>query len=145
MWCTLGSTRTITWISKCGGLMTLLQPSRPLCYPGLSAAFISLGARGTQRACGVMAELLLGQMYQAPHTSASLWRLKETNHWRRGGSISMQPSLCLPQKTQLPSSYQMMMRLASLLVGLRPSLHQKLSWPGARSDPRRTGVHAHLL
>ena len=22
MWCTLGSTRTMTWISKCGGLMT---------------------------------------------------------------------------------------------------------------------------
>ena len=48
MWCTLGSTRTITWISECRGLMTLLQPSRPLCYQGSSAAFVSLGG---QRAC----------------------------------------------------------------------------------------------
>ena len=36
MWCTLGSTRSMTWISECGGLMTLLQPSRPLCSPHLS-------------------------------------------------------------------------------------------------------------
>ena len=63
----------------------------------------------------------------------------------RGESISMQPSLHLPQRTQLPSSYQMTMRVASLMVGLRPSLHRKLSWPGAKSDPQRTGVHAHLL
>ena len=63
----------------------------------------------------------------------------------QGESISMQPSLHLPQRMQLLSSYQMTMRLASLLVGLKPSLHQKLSWLGARSDPRRTGVHAHLL
>ena len=151
---TLGSTRTITWISECGGLMTLLQPSRPLCYQGSSAAFVSLGGQRYpkglhlprwKRACGVAAELLLGQMYQAPHTSAGLWRQKETNHWSRGELISTQPSLCLTQRTQLPSSYQMMTRLASLLVGLRPSLHQKLSWPGARSDPWRTGVHACLL
>ena len=63
----------------------------------------------------------------------------------QGELISMQPSLCLPQRTQLLSSYQIMMRLASLVVGLRPSLHQKLSWLGATSDPQRTGVHAHLL
>ena len=68
-----------------------------------------------------------------------------TNHWSRRELISTQPFLHLTQRTQLPSSYQMMTRLASLLVGLRPSLHQKLSWPGARSDPWRTGVHAHLL
>ena len=68
-----------------------------------------------------------------------------TNHWSRGELISTQPSLHLTQRMQLPSSYQMMTRLASLLVGLRPSLHQKLSWPGARSDPWRTGVHARLL
>ena len=41
----------------------------------------------------------------------------------RGESISTQPSLRLPQRTQLPSSYQMTTRLASLVVGLRPSLH----------------------
>ena len=126
----------------------------PLCYQGSSAAFVSLGGQRYpkglllprwKRACGVVAELLLGQMYQAPHTLAGLWRQKGTNRWGRGELISMQPSLHLPQRTQLPSSYQMLMRLASLLVGLRPSLHQKLSWPGARSDPRRTGVHAHLL
>ena len=63
----------------------------------------------------------------------------------QGELISTQPSLHLTQRTQLPSSYQMTTRLASLLVGLRLSLHQKLSWPGARSDPWRTGVHAHLL
>ena len=44
MWCTLGSTRTITWISECGGLMTLLQPSRPLCYQGSSAPSPHWGA-----------------------------------------------------------------------------------------------------
>ena len=63
----------------------------------------------------------------------------------QGELISTQPSLCLTQRTQLPSSYQMTTRLAFLLVGLRPSLHQKLRWPGARSDPWRTGVHARLL
>ena len=154
MWCTLGSTRTITWISECRGLMTLIQPSRPLCYEGSSAASASLGGQRypkglhlsrQKRACGVVAELLLGQMYQAPHTSAGPWRQKEKNCWSRGELISMQPSLHLPQRMQLLSSYQMMTRLASLLVGLRPSLHQKLSWLGARSDPQRTGVHARFL
>ena len=43
MWCTLGSTRTMTWISECGGLRTLLQPSHPLCYQGSSAIFVSWG------------------------------------------------------------------------------------------------------
>ena len=154
MWCTLRSTRTMTWISECGGLMTSLQPSHPLCYQGSSAVFIPLGGQRYpkglllprwKRACGVAAKLLLGQMYQAPHASAGPWRLKETNHSSREGSILMQPSLHLTQRMQLPSSYQMMTRLASPLIGLRPSLHQKLSWPGARSDPRRTGVHTHLL
>ena len=147
MQCTLGSTRTITWISECGGLVTLLQPQHPLCYQGSSAASASLGGQRYpkglhlprwKRACGVMVELLLGQMYQAPHTSADPWIQKETNRWSRGESILMQPSLCLPQRTQLLSSYQMTMRPASLLVGLKPSLHRKLSWLGARSDPWRT-------
>ena len=134
--------------------MTLLQPSHPLCYQGSSAVFISLGGQRyskglllprQKRACGVAAKLPLGQMYQAPHTSVGLWRSKETNHSSREGSILTQPSLHLTQRMQLPSSYQIMTRVASLLIGLRPSLHQKLSWPGARSDPQRTGVHAHLL
>ena len=134
--------------------MTLLQPSRPLCDQGSSAASALLGGQRYpkglhlprwKRACGVMAELLLGQMYQAPHTSVDPWRQKKKDHWSRGRSISMQPSLCLPQRMQLLSSYQMTRRLASLLVGLKPSLHQKLSWLGVRSDPRRTRVHTHLL
>ena len=154
MGCTLGSTRTITWISKCGGLLTLLQPSCPLCYQGSSAVSALLGGQRypkglhlprQKRAYGVVVELLLGQMYQAPHTSADLWRQKETDHWSRGESILMQPSLHLPQRMQLLSSYRMTRRLASLLVGLKPSLHIKLSWLGARSDPQRTGVHARLL
>ena len=70
---------------------------------------------------------------------------KENKPFKQGGSISMQPSLHLTQRTQLPSSYQMTTRPASPLTGLRPSLHRKLSWPGARSDPQRSGVHAHLL
>ena len=65
--------------------------------------------------------------------------------FEQGGSILMQPSLCLTQRMQLASSYQMTTRPASLLIGLRPSLLQKLSWLGARSNPWRTGVHAHLL
>ena len=153
MWCTLRSTRTMTWISECGGLTTLLQPSHPLCYQGSSAVFISLGGQRwpkglflprRKRACGVAAEFLLGQMYQAPHALMGLWRPKETNHTSREGSTLMQPSLGLTQRMQLLSSYQMMTRLASLLIRLRPSLHRKLSRPGARSDPWRTGVHAHL-
>ena len=98
-----------------------------------------------KRACGVMEELLLSQMYQAPHTLVDPWRQRETNCWSRGESILMPPSLHLPQRTQLLLSYQMTTRLASLVVGLRPSLHQKLSWLGATSNPRRTGVHACLL
>ena len=63
---------------QCRGLMTLLQPSCPLCYQGSSAVSASLGGQRYpkslhlprwKRACGVVAELLLGQMHQAPHTS----------------------------------------------------------------------------
>ena len=41
-------------------------------------------------------------------------------------AISMPPSWHLPQRMQLPSSYQMMRYLASLVVGLRPFLHLNL-------------------
>ena len=162
IWCTLGSTRTMTWISECGGLMTLLQPSHPLCYQGLSAVFGSLGGQRYpeglplprwKRACGVTAELPLGQMHQAPHTSVGLHRMCKRPKWRpkgtscrsRDGSTLTKPSLGLTQRMQLLLSYQMMMRLASPLIHLRLSLHLKLNQPGARSDPWRTGVHAHLL
>ena len=60
-----------------------------------------------KRACGVVEQLLLGQMYQAPHTSVGPWRQRETNRWNRGESILMPPSLRLSQRTQLLSSYQM--------------------------------------
>ena len=60
-------------------------------------------------------------------------------------SILTPPSRRLPQRMQLPSSYQMTRYLASLVVGLRPFLHLKLRWLGATSNPQRTGVHAHLL
>ena len=162
MWCTLGSTRTKTWISECGGLMTLLQPAHPLCYQGSSAVFGSLGGQRYpegrllsrwKRACGVPAELPLGHMHQAPHASADLhlmceqpkWRPRGTSCMGREGLTLMKPSLGLTQRMQLLLSYQMMTRLASLLICLRKSLHRKLNWPGARSDPWRTGVHAHLL
>ena len=124
MWCILGSTRTMTWISECAGLMTLLQPSHPLCYQGSSAVFISLGdqrypegllLRRWKRACGVTAELQLGQMYQAPHALAGLhlmcewlkWRPKGTSRMSREGLTLTQPSLGLTQRMQLLSSYQM--------------------------------------
>ena len=162
MWCTLGSTRTMTWISECGGLMTLLQPSHPPCYQGSSAVFVSLGGQRypeglllprRKRACGVPVELLLGQLHQASHASAGLhlmcewpkWRPKGTSCMSREGSTLTKPSLGLTQRMQLLLSYQMMMRLASPLICLRLSLHQKLNRPGARSEPWRTGVHAHLL
>ena len=161
MWCTLGSTRTMTWISECRGLMTLLQPSHLLCYQGSSAVFGSLGGQRYpeglllprwKRACGVPAELL-GQMHQAPHASAGLhlmcewpkWRPKGTSCMSREGLTLTKPSLGLTQRMQLLLSYQMMTRLASPLIHLRLSLHQKLNQPGARSDPLRTGVHAHLF
>ena len=162
MWCTLGSTRTMTWISECGGLMTLLQPSHPLCYQGSSAVFVSLGGQRYpeglllprwKRACGVPAELPWGQMHQAPHASAGLhllcerlkWRPKGTSWMSREGSTLTKPSLGLTQRMQLLSSYPMMMRLTSPLIRLRLSPHQKLNQPGTRSNPWRTGVHAHLL
>ena len=162
MWCTLGSTRTMTWISECGGLMTLLQPSHPICYQGSSAVFVSLGGQRYpegpllprwKRACGVTAALLVGQMYQAPHASAGLhlmcewpkWRLKGTSCMSREGLTLKKPSLGLTQRMQLLLSYQMTTRLASRLICLWLSLHRKLSRLGARSDPKRTGVHAHLL
>ena len=43
-----------------------------------------------------------------PSHIGGLWRQRETNCWNRGESISMPPSLCLPQRMQLLSSYQMM-------------------------------------
>ena len=61
-----------------------------------------------KRACGVVEELLLSQMYQAPHTSAGPWRQIETNRWNRGELILMPPSLRFPQRMQLLLSYQMM-------------------------------------
>ena len=112
MWCTPGSTRTMTWISKCGGLMTLLQPSHPLCYQGSSAVFVFLGGQRypeglpfqrQKRACEVPAELPLGQMHQAPHASVGLhplckwlkWRPKGTSWASRGGLTLTKPSLGL--------------------------------------------------
>ena len=115
MWCTLGSTRTMTWISECGGLMTLLQPSHPLCYQGLSAVFVSLGGQrypeglpllGWKRACGVTVELPLGQMHQVPHSSVGQhllcewmrWRPKGTSWVSRGGWTLTKPSLGLTRR-----------------------------------------------
>ena len=140
MWCTLGYTRTMTWISECGGLMTLLQPSHPLCYQGSSAVFVSLGGQRypeglllprQKRACGVPVELPLGQMHQAPHASVGLhllcelpkWRPKGTSWASREGSTLTKPFLDLTWRMLLLLSYQMMMRLASLLICLRLSLH----------------------
>ena len=82
-----------------------------------------------------------------PGPSGISWPMetKGNKPFEQGGSILTQPSLRLTQRMQLPSSYQMTMRPASPLIGLRLSLLRKLSWLGARSDPRRTGVHAHLL
>ena len=142
--------------------MTLLQPSHPLCYQGLSAIFISLGGQRypedltlprQKRASGVAAELLPGQMHQAPHASVGRhlmcewlkWRLKGTSCASRDGSTLTKPSLGLTRRMQLLLSYQMTMRLTSPLICLRLSLHQKLNQPGTRSDPWRTGVHTHLL
>ena len=60
----------------CRGLMTLLQPSHPLCWQGLPAASVSPGGQRypkglhlprLRRACGAVEELLLNQQYQAPH------------------------------------------------------------------------------
>ena len=94
-----------------------------------------------------------GPDYQAPHALAGLhlmgkrpkWRPKGTSCMSREGSTLTKPSLGLTRRMQLLSSYQMMTRLASQLICHRLSLHQKLSWLGARSDLWRTGVHTHLL
>ena len=100
---------------------------------------------------GLISSVHLVEGPEVPKGPASLkieegpWRPKETNHLSREGSILTRPSLHLTQRMQLPSSYQMTTRPASPLICLRPSLHRKLSWPGARSDPWRTGVHPHLL
>ena len=96
-------------------MMTSLQPSHPLCYQGSSAVFVSLGGlryiEGLplprwKRACGVAAELPLGQMHQAPHSSAGQhllcegpkWRLKGTSWVSREGSTWTKPSLGLTRR-----------------------------------------------
>ena len=116
--------------------------------------FVSLGGQRypeglplprSKRACGVPAELPLGQMHQAPHASAGLHVVcgqpEGTSCTSRERSILTRPSLCSTRRRWRLSSYWM----TPPLIRLRLSLHQKLSWPGARSDPWRTGVHAHLL
>ena len=142
--------------------MTLLQPSHPLCYQGSSAVFVSLGGQRYpeglplarwKRACGVPAELPLGEMHPASHASVGLhllceqpkWRPKGTSWVSREGLTLTKPSLGLTRRMQLLSSYRMTMRLTSPLICLRLSSHQKLNQPGTRSDPWRTGVHTHLL
>ena len=161
MWCTLGSTRTMTWISECGGLMTLLQPSHPLCYQGSSAIFVSWGGRGTQRTClsqdgrgpvgsqwsSHWARCTRPLTHRWVGTSCEWpkWRPKGTSCVSREGSTLTKPSLGLTQRMQLLLSYWMMMRLTSPLIRLRLSLHRKLNQPETRSDPWRIGVHAHLL
>ena len=73
------------------------------------------GANGTQRACisqdgrgpvGSWRSFCSARCTR-PLTHWGPWRQRETNHWNRGESISMPPSLRLPQRTQLLSSYQM--------------------------------------
>ena len=97
-----------------------------------------LALQRQKRACWVTVELLLGQMHQTPHASAGRhlmcgrpkWRLKGTSCANREGSTSTKLSLGLTQRMQLLLSYQMMTRLASPLIHLRLSLHQKLNQPG---------------
>ena len=92
-------------------------------------------------------------MHQAPHALVGWhlmcerlkWRPKGTSCVSREGSTLTKPSLALTQRMQLLLSYQMTTRLTSPLIHLRLSLHRKLNQPGNRSDPWRTGVHAHLL
>ena len=81
----------------------------------------------------------------APHGRAAEVEIEGNKLYEQGGINLDQPSLGLTQRMQLLLSYQMTMRLASPLICLRLSLHRKLNQPGARSDPWRTGVHAHLL
>ena len=81
----------------------------------------------------------------APQVHVAEVETKGNKLYEQGGIDLDTTSLGLTQTMQLLSSYQMMMRLASPLIRLRLSLHQKLNQPGARSDPWRTGVHAHLL
>ena len=75
--------------------MTLLQPSHPLCYQGSSAIFVSLGGQRYpadlplprwKRACGVTAELPLGQMHQAPHALVGWYLMCERLKWRPKGT-----------------------------------------------------------
>ena len=94
MWCTRGSTRTMTWISDCRGLTTLPQPLHPLCYQGSSAVFVSLGGQRYPEslplprwkgACGVPAELPLGQSVPGPsHISVSV-EIEGNKLYEQGG------------------------------------------------------------
>ena len=77
----------------------------------------------------------------APHVRAAEVETEGTSCTSREGLTLTKPS----RRMQLLLSYQMMTRLASPFIHLRLSLHQKLNQPGTRSDPWRTGVHAHLL
>ena len=161
MWCTLGSTRTMTWISKCRGLMTLLQPSHPLCYQGSSAVFGSLEARGTQRACfSQYGRGPVGSQWSscwpdapgpsriggsAPHVRAAEVETEGNKLYKQGG-IDLDQTLPGFDPEDAAAVIISDDNETSFPVDtLRLSLHQKLNQPGARSDPWRTGAHAHLL
>ena len=96
---------------------------------------------------------LAGPDAPGPHASAGWhlmckwpkWRPKRRSCASRKGSTLTKPSLGLTRRMQLRLSYRMTTRLTSPLICLRLPPHQKLNQPETRSDPWRTGVHAHLL
>ena len=72
-----------------------------------------------------------------PHMGMAKVEAEESKPCEQGG-IDL-------DQTWLLLSYQMMMKLTSPLICTRLPLCPKLNQPGTRSDPWRTGVHAHLL
>ena len=81
----------------------------------------------------------------APHMRKAEVETEE-NKMHEQGEIGLDQTLPGPNPEDVAAlSYWMMMKLTSPLICPRLPLHQKLNQPGTRSDPWRTGVHAHLL
>ena len=82
---------------------------------------------------------------QYPICKQAKWRPQRTSCMIRERSILIKPSLGLTQRKWPPLSYWMMMKLTFPLICFGLSPRQNVNQPGTRSDPWRTGVHAHPL
>ena len=149
----LGSTRTMNWISNCGGLMTLLQPSHPYVSRACQQRPSHWEASGTQRAC-------ISQDRRGPVGSwSSSCSASSTSPSHVGGPVEIEEDKPLEQEA-IDLDVTIPVFTSEDAVAVIISDDEVTSFPGgwpeavstpklevtgATSDPRRTRVHAHLL